>query len=64
MIDVATCKSNFQIIKLIHLVFATLGPTLEFQLSLKSYNLASWPMKGYDYTTGTSHQPPSCNTGS
>ena len=32
-----------------HKVFATLGPTWEFQLCLKSCNLASWTTKWHDY---------------
>ena len=37
---------------------ATLGPTWEFQLCLKSCNLASWTTKWHDYATGTTHPPP------
>ena len=35
---------------------AKLGPTWEFQLSLKSCNIASWTTKWYDYGTGTDKQ--------
>ena len=42
-----TCITHF---------FATLGPTWEFQLCLKSCNLASWTTK-WHYYVGVSHPP-------
>ena len=37
--------------------FATLGPTWEFQLSLKSCNIASWTTKWHNSVKGTTHHP-------
>ena len=57
--------------KSIKLLIATLGPTWEFQLCLKSCKLASWTTKWHDSATGTTHPPPAlvencfiCNLGS
>ena len=47
---VSTWSLTFAISKI-----ATLGPTWEFQLCLKSCNLASWTTKWHDYATGTTH---------
>ena len=56
-VDIVSVIKNINIVIAVRNVdIATLGPTWEFQLCLKSCNLASWTTKWHDYATGTDKQ--------